>query len=416
VPHVKRQVAPDSGIPATVSLGRTPRAAALTLSPQPTSAVPPVALLPTDPAYLIASGWDGPLRPAGLPAASAMLDTLEREYVRHEAADWARCGPVWDCGRTAGYDAPYTRYQQWLRTADPALWHHATAGAANYLRAYLAPALRGGTGAAPWWSNTEGLRVAYWATGWDSLRVAVRRQAELMAWFVRPGSQLSMGTAGGDDRMKAKAILAALDAHALDASSPLPGHAATQYTRWLADTTLAGWVTGVLGAQQVGGARPGAFGGTYYAGGQKNFMVGMLLAALIRYHDEVAPDPRIPAAVERNTRYAWAADWDPVKRGFKYVSVDSTGEYPTGQAGAEPGLNGLTVPAFAWLSSRATDPARRDTLARQVDEQLRGLYAAERTWWAASGKAFDQGFYRHFNVAAWMATPPAPLPTSTRRD
>jgi hypothetical protein len=195
--------------------------------------------------------------------------------------------------------------------------------------------------------------------------------------------------------MKAKALSAALSARLVDASDPLPELPTVLYTKYLTRATLPQWITDLEQAQQPNGA----FGGDYYNGGQKNFMTGMLLSALARYYDEVEPDPRILTMVERNIAYMWQNDWVPASQGFKYVSVDATQEAPSGQTLPSPGLNGLTVPAFAWLFARTLDATLRD----QVDQQLAGLAAAERKWWEASGKAFDQAFARHFNVAAWRA-------------
>jgi hypothetical protein len=101
--------------------------------------------------------------------------------------------------------------------------------------------------------------------------------------------------------------------------------------------------------------------------------------------------------VGRNLEYQWNSDWVPTPKGFKYVSVDSTLEAPSGQTLPQPGLNGLTVPAYAWYYSVTGDTKYRD----MVDVQLQGLADADRKWWEASGKAFDQAFDRMFNTLTW---------------
>jgi uncharacterized protein YjdB len=356
---------------------------------------PAAAALPTSAEYLLSTKLSGSLMyAAGTPAATPLIAQYEADYARISDIDWKNCGVKWDCGRTAGYDRGFILYQQWMRTGDPKYWHHATYTVDDYVKKYVTPA----AGPAPWWSNSEGVALAYLLTGDEKSRTQLRKMAEVLAWMTAPIQSTGLGRNPniGDDRQRAKALLAMLDARLIDVATPQQGYAVSSiYSKHLGASTLDEGVTLVLGTQQANGA----FGGTYYLGGQKNFMTGMLLTALIRYYDEVRQDPRIVTAVKRNIDYMWANDWDETLQGFKYVSKDSTQEFPRGQTKPEPGLNGLTVPAFAWYYSLTGDANVRE----MVDRQLAALTATERKWWEASGKTFDQGFYRAFNVWAWRA-------------
>jgi uncharacterized protein YjdB len=381
---------PASGVDAQFTVGGA-RSAAMTRTEGAVSATPVAAALPTSPDYLISTKLGGTLTPAATPAPTPLIAQYEADFVRIEAIDWKRCGAGWNCGRTAGYDRSFILYQQWMRTGDPKYWHHATASADDYIRKYVEK----NAGPAPWWSNSEGVALHYLMTGDERSRTQLRKLAEVMAWFVKPGSHLSMGVAGGDDRMKAKALLAALDARMIDVSDAPAGHAKSLYSPHLDRNTLTTWISELMKAQQANGA----FGGDYYLGGQKNFMTGMLLTGLVRYYDEVSADQRVYQSVKRNLEYMWEFDWVAAKKGFKYVSVDSTKEAPRAQSGGAPGLNGLTVTAFAWYYALSGDATYRD----KIDLQLAGLAAAERKWWEASGKAFDQGYHHMFNTIAWRS-------------
>ena len=65
-----------------------------------------------------------------------------------------------------------------------------------------------------------------------------------------------------------------------------------------------------------------------------------------------------------------------------------------------PGLNNLIAPAFAWTYAQTGDRK----YATMTDALLAGNATHEpRSWFFASGKAFDQAFYRIFNIIHWRA-------------
>ncbi len=362
--------------------------------------IPAAAALPTDPAYLIASRWGGTLYASTTRAPSALAAQFDTDYVRLELGDWARCGVKWDCARTAGYDRPFILYQQWLRTGDPAYWYRATATADDYITRYIV--VNGGP--TPWWSNSEGVALHYWATGREASRYQLRKMAETLAWMARPGMGYEMNGTLGDDRMRAKILTAAIDAARLDISTQ-PSDATHYYTQndgvpyyasFLTPSTLSRWVTDILSTQRANGM----FGGAYYGGGQSNYMVGMLLSALVRYHEEVSPDQRILAAVKKSLDDLWANEWDATERGFQYHSLRGTDEGGriAATASPQPGLNAFIFLPAAWYYHMTGDTRYSD----MGDEMLRGLASpGSRDWWNASGKAFDQAFYRIFNALAW---------------
>jgi hypothetical protein len=159
------------------------------------------------------------------------------------------------------------------------------------------------------------------------------------------------------------------------------------HTAYFRAGSLEKGIGDVLGTQHA----DGSFGGTWYLGGQKNFMVGILLNALVRYYEEVSPDPRIPVAVKRAVDYMWATQWVPRERGFKYVSVDSTKE-GINQSKPEPSLNGLVIPGFSFVAAHTGDARYR----MQVADILGGLYQNKINWpgWPTQ---FDQAYLRLFN-------------------
>ncbi|AHG90021.1 Ig domain protein group 2 domain protein [Gemmatirosa kalamazoonensis] len=381
------------------------------LAARPAKQVPAAAALPTDATYLVSTRWTGVTYAAKSLTPMSLAPQYESDYARLEAADWSACGPKFDCGRTAGYDRAYILYQAWQRSGNPTYWYHATAAAADYLNGYVIP--NGGPTA--WWSQTEGVAVHYWATGDEMSRYQLRKMAEMLAWMVRPGFSAYIGGTYGDDRFRAKAMMAALDAAMLEISTQPAdaanyyksmGAANTYYASYLTPSTLGTWVTAVLGTQR----KNGQFGGRYYSagtwsadsGGQSNYMVGMLLSALIRYYDEVSPDSRIPAAVKKCIDDMWAREWEPSQLAFEYHSLRGTDEGATTPArpNPEPGLNGFMAYPFAWYA-RVAGGATYDA---RVDQILTGLaQSVSRNWWAASGKAFDEAFAHLFNTFAFRA-------------
>jgi hypothetical protein len=384
---------PAAGLPAAFTVS-TPRAGP-DLAERPASPLPKVALLPTDPAYLIRTRIGGDLTPASASAPTPTLAWFATAYATGEAKDWA-CGAGWLCGRTAQYDRPYLLYQQWLRTGHPTYWYHATANMEDWLRVYVTPT----TGRIiPWQINPLGLTAHYWLTGSENSRLQLRYITEATLWLIHYGG---LERSVGDDRPRAQAVHLVASATQLGVLDPLPGQVRDAYTPYLTPKVVDTLVAAIARSQAPSGAF--AAEANRYGGGQKNFMVGMLLLALERWYDEVTPDPRIPELVKKSLDYMAAHEWKQDSLGFAYVSqaqYDSAGkllEAATNQSG----LNGQILPAYAWYAARFPTDPRTPAYVQLVDDGLVGLKST--SWWFLNGgKPFDEAYYRLWNLMAWRA-------------
>jgi hypothetical protein len=347
--------------------------------------LPVAAALPASADYLVSTNAAGPMitvataLQAGLPAAAAAHDA---DFPVLGNQLWTSYGASMNRG-IAVYDHPLTYYQYWLRTGNPLWWNRATQMAAVY-RQYVSGL---GKGIAPWMVNTESLAMHYWFTGDDVTRVAIGVAADAMLEACRgpqydtPDNMYWIGGTLGDDRMRSRCLMSAIDANLVEA--PFSGSKFGGYTSLAAVTTA---LNDLLPTE----AASGAFGGTYYAGGQKNYMVGMLLSAIIRYYDEIAPDSRIPGAVQRAIDYMWSTQWVSASQGFKYISNNLVPS--EGGTGPTPGLNLLILPAFAWYYGQTGNTTYRD----RADLLVQGVRQL-RSDWLGFPMQFDQAYYRFAN-------------------
>lgn len=351
---------------------------------------PQVVALPNSPEYLRQTGLTGPLPPKPLLGVTLDMFQHDADFGRLEGIDWARCGAAWSCGRTAGYDRALSLYQEWIRTGNPVYFHHANANVDDYLTQYIEP----NKVPAPWWSNSESIAINYLVTGAPSSRVLLRKVAEGLAEWVRETVWFSQKVATGEDRDRARALVAALDAANVGVLEPVAELAVTAARPYLNSSTLETWMQMMVLSQDS----RGCFCSSYFSNGQKNFMVGLYLQALIRYYDERRQDPAVLTMIRKSADYMWQYEWDAQKRGFKYVTnarYDATGvvvEQPT----VFPDLNALIAPAYAWLYARTGETK----YAEQYDLQMRGI-RQDPSWMQQSGKAFDQGYYRMANGYYW---------------
>jgi hypothetical protein len=319
----------------------------------------------------------------------------DADYRTAAAAAWARYTTDVRYHGIAFYEGWLSAYQWWLRTGDPVAWYRAnrmTAAYVAWLRTTFRLTTTGGLGVSPWLSNTEALALHYVATGDPSIRALVGQMAENLGAQTRDGFKefppdgngFRLGGPRGDDRGRARTLMAFMDAQKV----------AAPFTPYYTNSALAKGIRDVLSTQHANGS----FGGTTYLGGQKNYMVGLLLTALVRYYDEVTPDPKVATAVRRAVAYAWATQWVDSAQGFKYVSVDSTSE-GVGQTKPQPSLNGLLVPGFAFAAATAPDSAERATYRRALDKMASGVRTNRRNWstWV---EQFDQAYYRVMNALA----------------
>ena len=348
----------------------------------PTSPDPIATALPTSADYLVATNLAGPMitvAAAGALTLPSALDAMETDFPAKATTIWSNYGPTYKRG-IAVYDHPLTHYQHWFRTGDATWWRRATAMALNY-RNYLVPR---GNDVAPWMANTESLVLHYWLTGDEVTRNEISVVANTMLEQCRgpqydePDNAYWIGGTLGDDRMRSRCLMSAIDANLVDA--PLTSSIVGGYT---SRNRVREALNDLLPTQ----APSGAFGGTYYKGGQKNYMVGMLLTAIVRYHDEIDPDPRIPGVIKKAVDYLWSTQWIPSAQGFQYISNNLT---PTeGGTGPEPGLNGLILPGFSWYYRYSGDVTYR----AQSDALVQGVRLRANEW-VGFPMQLDQAFYR----------------------
>jgi len=119
------------------------------------------------------------------------------------------------------------------------------------------------------------------------------------------------------------------------------------------------------------------------------FMFGLTAEALISYFDQVAPDPRVPAGLQRGCDWTWEHAWLPEHEAFWY-RLDQQQPAPT--------LKQLVAPVYAWV-------------ARQTGE-LRYLEQGDRIFAGGAkyadlngGKTFNQNYRWSFAYLQWRADP-----------
>ena len=346
---------------------------------------PDATALPSSADYLVSTNLAGPM----ITVARARTLTLPASVASEEAdfpviggQIWSNYGPAYQRG-IAVYDHAFTHYQYWFRSGDPVWWKRATAMAMSY-RAYADPL---GKLIAPWMVNSESLVLHYWLTGDEGSRNEVGVMANAMLEACRgpqydnPSNTYWIGGTLGDDRMRARCLMSAIDANLVVA--PLTG---SQFGGYTSRTKPTEALNDLLPTQ----ASSGAFGGTFYYGGQKNYMVGMLVTAITRYYDEIQPDARIPEVVRKAADYLWTTQWVADSLGFKYISNNLN--LNEGTTKPEPGLNGLVLPLFSWYYRFSGNALYRD----RADALILGLRRRQRDW-IGFPMQFDQAYYRFGN-------------------
>lgn len=141
----------------------------------------------------------------------------------------------------------------------------------------------------------------------------------------------------------------------------------------------------------------------------KPFMVGISSMALIRYYEEVEPDPRILATLKFTSASLWRDFWVGSAGGFKYSDVVVNGE----STAPAPDLNLLILPMWGWLYKVTGDP-----LYIQQGDQI--FHEGVTRAFLGHGKQFDQNYLFSFKYVEWrnggaIFTPtPSPSATPTR--
>jgi hypothetical protein len=139
--------------------------------------------------------------------------------------------------------------------------------------------------------------------------------------------------------------------------------------------------------------------------GIQPFMVGLNMQALIAYYEKYQ-DPRIPSLIRLATDELYKLAWRPTGGGFYYNSGIGTGADQ-----AEPGLNLLIAPAYAWMYKMTGETMYRDRgdeifaagvhythCASSPDSTCPGVTKGGYLW---SGKQFNQQYVWSIDYVRW---------------
>ncbi len=314
------------------------------------------------PALPMATGGDDPF---------ARYDHRFRSFAdRHWAAD----GPRWETANY--YDRARIYYIAWARSGEPAWLQRAHALAVDYRDRYL---IANRNQPSAHWAQMAGVLLHHWATGDARSRDSLLAVAES---FSTPYYLANLADTGAemDNRMQARVLTSLLYAAAIR-----PG-----------DASLAARLRSALAAILRSQAQDGAFRFTrVQCGGAKPFMTGMLVDALIEYHDQFESDPRIAPAIRRAIEYLWTSTWDEASQSFWYLERDCQDE----KREPAPDLNLMIVNGFGFTYARTGEPVWRERGDR--------IFAAgvDKAWLQAS-KIFNQTYATAYRYPAYRAMRP----------
>lgn len=359
----------------------TPRTAG-TLAQAASPTTLEAAVLPTSAAFLVSTNVSGPMLTAAQVRGSQGTPNIVSHDVDFETMApqiFAKTSMQFSRG-VAVYEHLLSHYQHFMQTADPK-WYQMAWQMGEVYRAY------GEANYAPEWNiTTEGLAVHYWFTGDERARAVVGKMTEWLTGTVQYIYRLDV--ADGGYRLKGRALIGALDCVMIQCNPGKDGYLAPYNLPYDLPKIIPTQYPKVLGTQ----AASGLFPGTLYAGGQKNYMVGILLEAMIRKYDEYGADPAILAAVKKSLDYMWTTQWMASGNGFKYCSTT----YGDCNTGTELGLNNMILPAYAWYYSKTKDVAYL-----QMADQIFAGNRLRRPDWLGFPQQFDQAMYRVANYYAW---------------
>lgn len=283
-------------------------------------------------------------------ALGGIYARYESDFVKYDDAQWATCGPKWDC--IDYYDRAMIYYVWWKRTGDPKYRDRATQIALNF-RATLESV---NYGVVAHWAMMDGIALHYLDTGDPKSLTAVGKVADMFAYLVNADVPGYIGDPKRmDNRIQAYALKTILLAYRLKAPSTgisqlgLPGN-----NNWA--TTLRTALNKILATRDADGQWRGAKCGTNSSGqlvrATHPFTVGLLHDGLIRYHELFEADPRIPSAIQQSADVMWQQDWIATSGAFKYVAISCPGE---GGPTAAADLNNLIVNGYGWTYRKTGD-------------------------------------------------------------
>jgi hypothetical protein len=283
---------------------------------------------------------------------------------------WAQDGARWEAANY--YDRARIYYVAWARSGAPAWLQRAHALAVDYRDKYL---IANRNQPSAHWAQMAGLLMHHWATGDEKSRDSVLRVAET---FSTPYYLSNLADTGAemDNRMQARVLTSLL--YATQVGRP-------------ADAPPTGRLRNALDAILRSQSKDGAFRfARAQCGGVKPFMTGMLVDALIEYHDQFEADPRIAPAIQRAVDYLWTKTWDEASQSFWYLERDCQDE----KREPAPDLNLMIVNGFGFTYTRTGEAVWRERGDR--------IFAAgvDKSWLQAS-KAFNQNYATAYRYPAY---------------
>ena len=341
-------------IPAALVLGRTRTSTAPSAPLGTPSSTPAVALLPTSPAYLVATDIVGSTR------TGAEVTALGGNFARYESDFATFADQLWASGNSTlnenYYDRALVYYSWWARTGKAEYFRRANLLATTYRDTYLVP---NAYGASPQWSLLDGLEKHYLLTGAEASRTAVGVTAER----IRLGYVVYWPPSSWEGRIWARALEAMLVAWRLSAPTAV-GQAS--FASW--GTRLDEALNATIVLQQADGSynpTPGSCSSRYL-----NYMTAMVNHSYIRLYEEYRQDARIPGAVKRAGDYLWNTQWIPASKAFKYsgMQCDFGGPAPAAD------INGFFVTTYGFIYKQTGDAAYKTIGETVFNATVTGSY------------------------------------------
>jgi hypothetical protein len=311
-----------------------------------------------------------------------VFDRYERDFRTFDEQQWAATGPAW--ASIDYYDRAAIYYTRALRSGEKKYFDRAQEVALDYRHGYLEA---NNFAIQAHWSMMDGVALHYLATGDEASRSAVGKIADLFTGLKYREYVGDMKLT--DNRIQARYLVALLLANTIGA--PSVGIGAPVGVRggrdWAAELRRA--LPLILSTQDTDGAWRPACKETKPV--THPFTTGLLIDALIRYHDTFEPDPKILPAVQRAVDYLWTHDWLPRARAFKYVGGECPAE---GGPVPAPDLNNLIVNGFAWVYRETGD----ETYKQRADQIFAGAVTGA---YIAPAKQFNQQYSLAYRYLAY---------------
>jgi hypothetical protein len=305
----------------------------------------------------------------------------DAQFARYDDPAWpslaARFGPdVYNY-----YDRASAYYVRWRQTGDAKYKVRGDSAARDFRKRYVEANAYLITS---WEGFAEGMAIHYAVNGDTASRTAVGKMGDYFQWFTTASSSV-------DERIKAYLLRTQIVAWQIKA--PSVGLGAPSGIPAAGDwaTVLRANLTKILATQRADGGWPGGPCG----GMDHPFTAGLLMDALVRYHEKFEPDPRILPAVKRSADYLWATRWLTAANAFQYIGGVCEGE---GGPGPAPILNGLIVNAYGWVYKMTGDATYKTRATAMIAGTVASGEAA-----LDNPKMWNQQHGAAFRALAWVA-------------